>query len=116
MSTARDIRTKTIEAKGVKFCVVEDEQEVARAYLYIMYNDLHPEPFGFLEDVYVDELYRSQGWGTKLVERAIATAKERGCYKLIATSRTSRLKVHQLYQRLGFYQRGLEFRIDFTKR
>ena len=114
MPTARDIRTKTIEAKGVKFCVVEDEQEVARAYLYIMYNDLHPEPFGFLEDVYVDELYRSQGWGTKLVERAIATAEEQGCYKLIATSRTSRSKVHQLYQKLGFYQRGLEFRIDFT--
>ena len=115
MSTARDIKTKTIEAKGIKFCVIEDEREVARAYLYIMYNDLHPEPFGFLEDVYVDELYRSQGWGTKLVEREIATAKERGCYKLIATSRTSRLKVHQLYQRLGFYQRGLEFRIDFAK-
>ena len=116
MSTARDIKTKTIEAKGIKFSIVEDEREIARAYLYIMYNDLHPEPFGFLEDVYVDELYRSQGWGTKLVERAIATAKEQGCYKLIATSRTSRLKVHQLYQRLGFYQRGLEFRIDFAKR
>ena len=61
MSTAKNIKSKTIEAKGIRFSVVEDEQEVARAYLYIMYNDLHPEPFGLLEDVYVDELYRSQG-------------------------------------------------------
>ncbi|MEO0537352.1 MAG: hypothetical protein AAF215_26285 [Cyanobacteria bacterium P01_A01_bin.123] len=35
------------------------------------------------------------------------------CYKLIATSRTSRPKVHDLYQRLGFTQQGFEFRIDF---
>lgn len=35
------------------------------------------------------------------------------CYKLIATSRTSRPKVHELYHRLGFTQHGVEFRIDF---
>jgi len=36
-----------------------------------------------------------------------------GCYKLIATSRTSRPKVHELYQRLGFENHGVEFRMNF---
>lgn len=107
------VNTKTVTAEGIKFSLAESDQEIARAYLYLMHNDLHKEPFGLLEDVYVAESHRGKGLGTKLVKKAIATAQEKRCYKLIATSRTSRSKVHQLYRRLGFQERGLEFRIDF---
>ncbi len=107
------VNTETITAKGIKFSLVEGEREIARAYLYLMYNDLHKEPFGLVEDVYVAESHRGKGLGTKLVQQVIQAAQEQGCYKLIATSRTSRSKVHQLYRRLGFQERGLEFRIDF---
>jgi GNAT superfamily N-acetyltransferase len=112
MNTAQEIKTQTVEARGIKFSLLENEQEVARAYLYIMHNELHQEPFGLLEDVYVDERYRGSGWGTKLVQQVIIVAKEQNCYKLIATSRKSRPKVHQLYEKLGFESRGFEFRID----
>ena len=107
-----EIKTNTVEAQGIKFTIEENERVIARAYLYIMHNDLHLRPFGLLEDVYVNENNRGKGLGTKLVERVIATAKDRGCYKLIATSRSSRFKVHQLYNRLGFQEYGLEFRIN----
>ena len=107
-----EITTNIINAKGIKFSIRERQQEIARAYLYLMHNDLHSEPFGLLEDVYVDESQRSKGLGTKLVKEVIQAAKEQGCYKLIATSRSSRTQVHQLYKRLGFIERGLEFRID----
>ena len=113
MTVSQQIKAQTVEAKGIRFSAVEGEREIARAYLYLMYNDLHAEPFGLLEDVYVEDSQRGKGLGTKLVERVIAEANERGCYKLVATSRKSRPKVHQLYQRLGFEERGLEFRIDF---
>lgn len=107
-----EIQAQAVEAEGIKFSIAETE-EVARAYLYLMHNSLHQEPFGLLEDVYVAETHRGKGLGTKLVRQVIQTAKERGCYKLIATSRTSRPKVHKLYQDLGFKERGLEFRLDF---
>ena len=107
------INTETITAKGIKFTLVEGDREIARAYLYLMHNDLHSKPFGLLEDVYVADSQRGKGLGTKILQQVIATARERGCYKLIATSRTSRSKVHQLYKKLGFYERGLEFRVDF---
>lgn len=112
MNTAPEIKTKTVEARGIKFSIIEDRQEVARAYLYIMHNELHQEPFGLLEDVYVNESCRGSGWGTKLVQQVITVAKEQNCYKLIATSRKSRSRVHQLYEKLGFESRGFEFRID----
>ncbi|MEM8779758.1 MAG: GNAT family N-acetyltransferase [Cyanobacteria bacterium P01_G01_bin.49] len=108
-----EISTKIVEAKGIKFSMVESNVEIARAYLYLMQNGLHQKPFGFMEDVYVAEDYRGQSLGTQLVKQIIKTAKAEGCYKLIATSRKSRPKVHQLYTKLGFQEHGLEFRIDF---
>ena len=108
-----NVTQQNLAAKGIRFSVNSDGVEVARAYLYLMHNDLHQEPFGLMEDVYVDESQRGGGLGTELVNEVVAAAKENGCYKLIATSRDSRPKVHDLYRRLGFSDHGREFRIDF---
>jgi len=107
------INKKIINFRGIKFFIEQDGKEVARAFLYILKNDLHDEPFGFMEDVFVAEEYRSQGLGTKLVKKIIEVAKQNNCYKLIATSRHERAKVHDLYERLGFKDWGREYRIDF---
>jgi GNAT superfamily N-acetyltransferase len=100
-------------ASGIRFSVNGDGREIARAYLYVMTNDLHDAPFGLLEDVFVDESQRGSGIGTALVREVITAARDLGCYKLIATSRTSRPKVHDLYERLGFEEHGVEFRLNF---
>ncbi len=108
-----DVDRRNLAAQGIRFSVSDEGTEVARAYLYLMHNDLHQEPFGLMEDVFVDESQRGAGLGTRLVNEIVAAAKEHGCYKLIAMSRDSRLKVHDLYRRLGFSDHGREFRIDF---
>lgn len=101
-------------AKGIRFSISGGGREIARAYLYVMTNDLHEAPFGLLEDVFVDESQRGGGLGTTLVQEVISAAQEAGCYKLIATSRTSRPKVHDLYESLGFEKHGVEFRMNFA--
>lgn len=101
------------KAFGFKFSVSEEGKEVGRAFLYLMYNDLHEEPFGLLEDVFVDDKYRSKGLGTELVKEVIKAANEKKCYKLICTSRHSRPKVHKWYEGMGFKNHGIEFRMDF---
>ena len=101
-----------VEAKGIRISITDDGFEVGRAYIYLMHNDLHDRPFGLMEDVYVEESYRGKGIGSELVGKVIEIAKDSNCYKLIATSRISRPKVHELYQKLGFSQQGFEFRID----
>lgn len=80
-----------------------------------MNNNLHEEPFGLLEDVFVEEEFRGQGLGTQLTKAVIEGAKKHNCYKLICTSRHSKIEVHKLYQRLGFKNHGLEFRMDFDQ-
>ena len=88
--------------------------QVARASLVLITNEINPKPYGLLEDVFVREDDRGGGHGSRLVERIVDLAKEKGCYKLIATSRYSRPRVHALYTRLGLRDHGKEFRMDLS--
>ena len=104
-----------ISLKGIRFGFTQDGKEIARVFLYVMKNDLHEEPFGLIEDLFVNESSRGKGLGTKLVNEVISAAKELQCYKVLATSRLTREKVHGFYKQLGFKNYGIEFRIDFDK-
>jgi GNAT superfamily N-acetyltransferase len=106
------IQDQEINVKGIKFYVMEGDKEVGRTYLYILKNDLHDQPFGFMEDVFVDETQRGKGIGSELVKKVIEEARNKGCYKLICTSRYSNEKVHELYKRFGFKDHGMEFRMN----
>lgn len=108
------IQQKRIKSEGIKFFINNEAgQEIARAYLYLLTNDQHKVPFGYVEDVFVSEELRGQGMGTKIMEEIIEVAKKERCYKIILTSRYSKPKVHELYEKLGFTDWGKEFRIDF---
>jgi GNAT superfamily N-acetyltransferase len=110
------LRQEGVRAKGRKFTCRQGGRVVGRAFLYILRNELHDRPFGLLEDVFVEPEFRGRGIASTLVQSAVAEARKRGCYKLVATSRHERAKVHDLYFRLGFRSRGIEFRIDFEDR
>lgn len=100
-------------ASGIKFYIENKQKEIARAYLYILYNDSHEKPFGLMEDVFVKENLRGTGIGSELVKKVIEEAQKNRCYKLICTSRYQKPEVHKLYKKLGFKNHGKEFRIDF---
>jgi GNAT superfamily N-acetyltransferase len=99
--------------KYIKIEIKQDGESVARGFLYLIKNDLHQRPYGLMEDVFVSESLRGKGMGTQLIKEVIKEAKKQKCYKLIATSRLTKPKVHKLYKRLGLKKHGYEFRIDF---
>ena len=107
-----ETRRETLDCQGTKISYHDDDgREIARAFLYVLKNDLHPEPFGFLEDVFVAADCRGQGLGTKINQEIIALARKLGCYKIVACSRDERKKVHELYRGLGYEKHGVEFRM-----
>ena len=106
------LQTKDISASGVKITLEENGKQIGRGFLYLLHNDLHAEPFGLLEDIFVEEAFRGKGYGEKITRALIEEARKRGCYKLICTSRFSNEKAHHLYEKLGFKKHGNEFRME----
>jgi GNAT superfamily N-acetyltransferase len=98
---------------AVKITSEEDGRTVGRVRLYILYNELHAEPYGYMEDLFVEEAYRSKGVGRKLVDAVLAEAKKLHCYKLVLTSRYDRKTVHEWYKKIGFADYGFGFKMEF---
>lgn len=59
----------------------------------------------YIEDVIVDETYRGQGLGEKIVLELIEVARTRGAHSITLTSRPEREAAHKLYIKLGFKKR-----------
>ena len=109
-----EINTRALTVSGKKLFAQEDKKEIGRVYVYFLSNDLHHEPFAFIEDVFVEEDHRGRGVGSELVNRAVEEAKEKGCYKVVMTARTENKGVHTLYSKAGFSEHGKEFRMDLS--
>jgi ribosomal protein S18 acetylase RimI-like enzyme len=68
-----------------------------------------------LDDLAVDEVFRSQGLGTQLLQKAIAVAKEKGVTYVDFTSRLTRGPANKLYTKLGFTKHDTNvYRLVFT--
>lgn len=101
--------------QAIKITAEENNKVLGWGFLYLIKNDRHEEPYGLLENVYVEKQYRGKGIGTKIVRALIEEAKRQGCYKLIGQSRYGREKVHELYKSFGFQDHGKNFRMDMLK-
>ncbi len=110
------ITLNPIQTTGLRLSLSNDNLEIAHAFLYFLNNDLHPQPLAYLEDVFVDETFRGQGFGRKLIETAIQEAKKARCYKLVATARFSNTTAEKLYTSCGFEKHSNGFRLDFQNR
>jgi GNAT superfamily N-acetyltransferase len=112
-----EIKSEKIEKDiyGIKILAEENGKVVGWVLIYIISNERHDEPYAFLENVYIEEEYRKQGLGTKLIQTAIEESKKRNCYKIIGTSRIYKEGVHKFYLKNGFTNWGYEFRMDLKK-
>lgn len=110
-----DFITQEITTTGIKRILKENNREIARIRVYFINNNLHPQPYALIEDLFVQEKFRGKSYGTKLLQTAILEAQKKGCYKIIATSRYEREKVHEFYKKHGFKEYGKEFRMDLKR-
>ena len=86
--------------------------EIARGTLYILKNR-NPRPFGFIEDIFVEQCSRGEGYGRIVIERLLKTAKEEDCYKVVLGVREKNLPALKLYESLGFKRHDLGLRLNF---
>ena len=109
-------KTTNVDAKSLQsyvlvhdalFAFAEENNIVGMATL-ITYNKL-TRITGLIEDVVVDEQYRSQGVARRLLEQLIKVARNLGLQEVNLTSNPRRVAAHALYRSLGFVVPGTTY-------
>ena len=59
-------------------------------------------PFGVIENVITHPDFRRQGLAKQVLDHAVETAKQAGCYKVMLMSGAKRTEAHALYEKVGF--------------
>jgi GNAT superfamily N-acetyltransferase len=59
-------------------------------------------PFGVIENVVTHSDFRRRGIARAILDRAVETAREAGCYKVMLLSGVGRTGAHALYEKVGF--------------
>lgn len=68
----------------------------------------------YLQDICVDEKYRSQGIASRLMHFVFEIAQENHIFRIFLTSSRNRQRAHALYEKFGFYVRDSDiFAKDF---
>ncbi len=94
------------------FVAEMDGQIVGTATLYYVDVAVRGKPYAFLEGLVINDAHRGKGHGTEFFNTLVQSAKEKSCYKIIFTSGTDRTEAHKFYEKLGFSNWGVEFRMD----
>jgi GNAT superfamily N-acetyltransferase len=109
LSESRDGRRATRTSledslnNGFIFVARDDEKIIGMASLFLI-----RKPKGYsatVEDVVVNESYRGQGTGERLMRAVIECAKTNHVHSLHLTSRFSRTAAHHLYEKAGFQRK-----------
>lgn len=98
--TSRELRD-ILENKSAVMVVAQDGSRIAgMGTLYIIQKI--GKRVGHVEDMVVDEKYRGQGVGKKIMEGLVRVAKTRRVTRLELTSGPDRIAANKLYEKSGF--------------
>ena len=107
--------TKILAKIQSQIWVVEDtaaNKIVASASIFLEQKIIHDGGIvAHLEDVVVDQSYRGNQLGQKLIANIVEKARESGAYKIIADCKTELLS---FYSKNGFEKRGEQIAIYFS--
>jgi ribosomal protein S18 acetylase RimI-like enzyme len=93
---------KALCESSTKCLVIENNSEIIGFGSLVPYYLPTVGEIGRIEDIIIDENYRGQGLGKKLISEIIKFAREYKILKLQLTSNPQRLAARNLYQDLGF--------------
>ncbi|MFM8372697.1 MAG: GNAT family N-acetyltransferase [Bacteroidota bacterium] len=96
-------------AHGYRMAVVYDgDQSVGLSGIWVT-TKFYSGKYLEMDNVVVDEAYRSRGIGTVLSEFVTQLARTEGCVTIMLDAWLTNEKAHTFYERQGFVKRGFHF-------
>lgn len=104
LGKAQSIWESIVSNRDASYILAEYQGRIVGAcYLVVVPNlTRNNRPFGVIENVVVDPLYRRMGIASKILNFAKEQATEARCYKLMLMSNNKRKEAHRLYEKAGF--------------
>ena len=101
------------------FGAIDNGKVVSTCYaVYIPNLTRNNQGICFIENVVTDKEYRNQGLASRVIDMAVAFAKERHCYKAILQSGMARVDAHRFYENKGFdggSKKAFDMRLEYGK-
>jgi len=117
LETAKSLLRRFADYPDYTLYVAERDGEVVGSFaLLVMHNLGHlGTPSAIVEDVVVAPTFQERGIGKAMMQFALETCRDKGCYKLMLSSNARREQAHAFYEALGFERHGYSFRVDLTR-
>ena len=85
-----------------------DNKIVSTCNISIIKNLTHNlRPFGIIENVVTDIEYRNNGYGKRVLDKAVDIAKKNNCYKVMLMTGSKSKEVLKFYEYVGF-EKGIK--------
>ena len=98
-----------IDCNDYKMLAIYHDQKLVAISGYWILRMLYCGKYLQISNLIVDKDYRNHGIGTAMLDYFEKYAKEQNCDKFVLDSNIANKKSHELFERQGFYVRGLHF-------
>jgi len=106
----RPIFNRALVSASKTYLCATDEKRVIGFGSFTVKDNLWPEGhLGYVDELIVDNEYRSKGIGKQLLEQLIVVARQKDCCRIELDSAFYRKESHRFYERNGFETRAYVF-------
>ncbi len=107
------LQTRLLLRETVLLMALEDDVLLGFTQLFPSFTSVGMQRLWILNDLYVIPEARGQRVGERLIERALAHAKESGAKGVVLETAHTNVSGQKLYERMGFVREDLEYRTYF---
>lgn len=95
--------------RNMHYLVVEDNDRIAAACVLVLVPNLTrgARSYGLIENVVTHPDFRRKGYGTRVLQEALAIAWEQNCYKVMLLTSSRQEGTIEFYEKAGFV-RGIK--------